>query len=80
MLETLCLINGRPLRVKYRKQFEEGEAFKGIIFLKSAIPFYCHALNENLVLFEPQSLDQSLKDAIFKAIKKDQSLKKKNSY
>jgi hypothetical protein len=61
MLETQCIVNGKHLKVHYRKQFEKGDAYKGIIFSKSTIPFYCYALHDKLLLFEPRSLDQSLK-------------------
>ena len=79
MLETQCIVNGKHLKVRYRKQFEKGDAYKGIIFSKSTIPFYCYALNDKLLLFEPRSLDQSLKNAIFGAIKSDQLLKKSDN-
>jgi hypothetical protein len=72
MLETQCFINGKYLKLKYRRLFEKGEAFKGVIFSGSAIPFYCHVLHGKLISFEPQSLDDLMKDAIFKAIKNDQ--------
>lgn len=76
MLKTQCFINGKPLKLKYRRQFENGEVFKGIILVKSAIPFSLRASNENLIVFEPASLDKRLKDAIFKAIMKDRLVSK----
>jgi len=76
MIETQCYVNGKTIKLKYRKQFEKGEVFKGIILSRSAIPFSFHVSNENLVLFEPESLDERLKHAICKAIMKDQLLTK----
>ena len=76
MIETQCLVNGKTFKLKYRRQFEKGEVFKGIILSRSAIPFSFQALNENLILFEPQSLDEQFKVAIFKAILKDQLVSK----
>jgi len=78
MIETQCLINGRTFKLKYRRQFEKGEVFKGIILSKSAIPFAFYALDEKLILFEPESLDEHSKLAIFKAIMKDQVSKTKD--
>ena len=72
MIETQCLVNGKRLKLKYSKQFNGGDSFKGFIFSTSVIPFSFHALRERFIQFEPESLDEGLKLAIYKAIKNDQ--------
>lgn len=74
MLETCCVVGGQYFKLKYRKLFAEGESFKGLIFLKSAIPVSYKKLDEGAVLFEPDLINSDVKNAIIDAIKDDQLL------
>jgi len=72
MLETNCEIHGIMYKLKYtRKPLNDGELYKGILFLNNAFGFSYTVQNNDIVLFDPSFTDQTRRNAIIKAISQD---------
>lgn len=69
MIKTDCDIHGIKYSLKYKRtRSEEGELYKGILFLKDAFGFSYLIKNDKTTLFDPSFTDPNRKNAIIKAI------------
>ncbi len=73
MIKTECTINGKIYPLKYQKIFsKDGEAFQGIVFLKTAIGFLYVRRTDNSLLFEPSFFDRQVQRSIITAIEENE--------
>ncbi len=72
MIITDCTIHGKIYPLKYQRTFNtDGEAFQGVVFLKTALGFLYIRRKDKSISFEP-SFDRQMQMGIITAIEENE--------